>query len=349
VTQVRFGLLGTGYWAVRTHGTALSGSERADLVGIWGRDPAKAGEAAERLGTTAYHDLDDLLGSVDAVAIAVPPDVQARLAVEAARAGCHVLLDKPLALDVVSAEAVVRAVDEAGVASVVFFTARFHPETERWSEAAAEVAPWHSAHFFSYNNIFEPGGHYAGSAWRHKYGALWDVGPHAFAALVPIMGPVHAVAARRGPAGSDTVHVVVTHGRSQLAAPSGLPAGASVAGASVGGASVAGASGTGASDNGPAPGTSTFSVSLSMPTPGTGRALVLYGERGVWARPEADIDPVPAFRVAIDELAALVATGERRHRCDARFGLYVVRALAAAEKALELPAVELPVLDVNDC
>jgi predicted dehydrogenase len=326
VAPLRFGLLGTGYWAVRTHGAALSASEWAELVGVWGRDPAKAIDVAERLGTGAYDDLDELLGSVEAVAIALPPDVQARLAVQAARAGCHLLLDKPLALDVPSAEAVVKAVDDAGVASVVFFTARFHAETERWIEAAARCAPWHSAHFVSYNNIIHPGSHYAGSVWRHEHGALWDVGPHALAALVPVMGPVRSVAARRGPSGSDTVHVVVEHGP-----------------------------GSSAGESGPAAttGASTFSVSLSMPTAGTGRGLVLYGEEGVWVRPEADIDPVEAFRAAIEELASLVASGDRRHRCDTRFGLYVVQVLAAAHKALELPAPEMagpdmPVLDVND-
>ena len=169
---LRFALLGTGYWAVRTHGAALSVSDHADLVGVWGRDPAKADDVAEQLGTSAYDDLDELLSSVDAVAIALPPDVQAQMAVRAAGAGCHLLLDKPLALDVPSAQAVVKAADDAGVASVVFFTSRYHRGTEQWTEAAAERAPWHTAHFISYNNIFQPGGHYAGSAWRRQ---VWCV------------------------------------------------------------------------------------------------------------------------------------------------------------------------------
>ena len=311
---LRFALLGTGYWAVRTHGAALSVSDHADLVGVWGRDPAKADDVAEQLGTSAYDDLDELLSSVDAVAIALPPDVQAQMAVRAAGAGCHLLLDKPLALDVPSAQAVVKAADDAGVASVVFFTSRYHRGTEQWTEAAAERAPWHTAHFISYNNIFQPGGHYAGSAWRREYGALWDVGPHALAALVPIMGPVRSVAARPGPAGSDTVHVFVAHGPDS-------------------------SNGERAGDKATA--TSTFSVSLSMPAAGMARQLVLYGQDGVWARPEADVDPVEAFLVAIEELAALVTSGERRHRCDARFGLYVVRALAVAATSLQLPGLDL--------
>jgi 3-hydroxyisobutyrate dehydrogenase-like beta-hydroxyacid dehydrogenase len=61
-------------------------SDRAELVGVWGRNPAKAEALARRFGVGGYEDLDALLGAVDAVAVAVPPDVQAELAVRAARA-----------------------------------------------------------------------------------------------------------------------------------------------------------------------------------------------------------------------------------------------------------------------
>ena len=141
MAPLRVGLLGTGYWALHVHGTALTASPQASLEGVWGRDPAKAHDLAERLRTTGYDDLDELLGSVDAVSIALPPDVQASLAVRAARAGCHLLMDKPLALDVGSAQAVVDAVDQAGVAAIVFFTQRFRPDMEDWTRASAEAGP----------------------------------------------------------------------------------------------------------------------------------------------------------------------------------------------------------------
>ena len=77
MTPLRFGLLGTSYWALNTHGAALARSPHCRLEGVWGRDPAKAGDVAAHLGTKAYPDLDELLGQVDAVAMSVPPDVQA--------------------------------------------------------------------------------------------------------------------------------------------------------------------------------------------------------------------------------------------------------------------------------
>ena len=196
--SLRFGLLGTGYWALHTHGAALARSPHSRLEGVWGRDPAKARDVAARLGATGYEDLDELLGRVDAVAIALPPDVQATLAIRAARAGCHLLLDKPLALDVGLAEAVVDAAGTAGVASLVFFTDRFRPEPERWTEQAARAGAWHSAHILKYANIYQPGNPFGASPWRRERGSLWDNGPHALAALVPIMGEVTSVAARKG-------------------------------------------------------------------------------------------------------------------------------------------------------
>lgn len=303
MAPLRFGLLGTGYWASHVHGTSLVASDHASLGGVWGRDPAKAHDLATRLGAKGFEDLDELLASVDAVAIALPPDVQASLAVRAARAGCHLLLDKPLALDVPAGEAVLDAVDKAGVAAIVFFTNRFRPEAERWTQAAAEAGPWDSAHLVHYANNFQPGNPYAASAWRQRYGALWDVGPHGLSVLLPVMGKVTSVAARSGPVGSDTVHVVLTHG--------------------------------------PRASASTMSLSLTMPVAAITNQLVLYGERGARTRPEVDFDPVDAFDAAIGELAALVASGERSHRCDVHFGLEVVRVLAAAQHAIELPAVNV--------
>ena len=48
-----------------------------ELVGVWGRDPARTGAFADRFGIQGHTDLDRLLAEVDAVAMAVPPDVPA--------------------------------------------------------------------------------------------------------------------------------------------------------------------------------------------------------------------------------------------------------------------------------
>jgi predicted dehydrogenase len=208
---LRFGVLGTGYWAQEAHATALAASDQADLVAIWGRDPARTRAAADRFGVAGHTDLDRLLGEVDAVAIAVPPDVQAELALRAAAAGCHLLLDKPLALSLDAADRVAAAVADAGVASLVFFTLRFLPEVAAWTERATASGGWHGGDGAWLGTALQPGSPFAGSPWRHRKGALWDLGPHMLSLVLPVLGPVERVAAGTGL--GDTVHLVLGHQR----------------------------------------------------------------------------------------------------------------------------------------
>jgi predicted dehydrogenase len=205
---LRFGVVGTGYWAQEAHATALAASDAADLVGIWGRDPAKTQAAADRFGVAGFTDLDRLLAEVDAVAVAVPPDVQADLAVRAAAAGRHLLLDKPLALSLEAADRVAGAVADAGVASLVFFTLRFLPGVAAWMEGAA-AGGWDGGDGAWLGTALEPGSPFAGSPWRRRKGALWDLGPHMLALAIPTLGPVERVAAGTGR--GDTVHLVLGH------------------------------------------------------------------------------------------------------------------------------------------
>src|ERR1700761_6584856 len=98
IRAMRFGLVGTGYWAKITHAPALASTPGAELTAVWGRDPAAAAALAAEHGATAHTDFGAFLDSVDAVAFAVPPHVQAPLAIRAAQAGKHLLLEKPIAL-----------------------------------------------------------------------------------------------------------------------------------------------------------------------------------------------------------------------------------------------------------
>jgi predicted dehydrogenase len=205
---LQFGLLGTGLWAREVHAAALAASDQADLVGIWGRNPAKARATAEPYGVRAFDRVEELLEAVDAVAFSLPPDVQADLAVRAANAGRHLLLEKPLALSLRAARRVVEAAERNGVASVVFFTARFQPEVAAWLQRV-RGGDWYGAHCAWMASIFQPGNPFGESPWRRDKGALWDVGPHALSLLVPALGAVERVTAGSGL--GDTVHLVLGH------------------------------------------------------------------------------------------------------------------------------------------
>jgi predicted dehydrogenase len=206
---MRFGVVGTGYWARETHAAALAAHPDADLVGVWGRSFAGAAELAETVGAQAFERADDMFADVDAVAFAVPPDVQADLAVRAATQGCHLLLDKPLAFTTEDADRVVEAVDRAGIRSLVFFTSRFTANQADWLTDVQQTSEWNSGYVRMYGSIFEPGNPFGESAWRRSRGALWDIGPHALSILVPALGPVTHVVADHGL--GDTVTVVLHH------------------------------------------------------------------------------------------------------------------------------------------
>ncbi len=293
-TPLRCGLLGTGPWARRTHGPALAEHAGTELVGVWGRRPEAAAELAGELGTRAYEDPAALFADVDAVALALPPDVQAPLAVRAAEAGCHLLLDKPVATAPAAAREVAEAVERAGVASVVFFTLHFGAGTAQWLRDRAAEDGWQVGRADWLSPVFG-GGHspYAASPWRREKGALWDIGPHALSVLLPLLGEVAEVTAARGGAG-DTVHLVLRH--------------------------VSGAS-------------STSTLSHSVDPAAAGVTAEVRGASGVAQLPERQEEPAVAFGRAVDALLEAVRTG-RAHPCDARFAQTVTELLHRADAQL---------------
>lgn len=205
---MRFGLVGTGPWARMATGPGLAAAGEVDLVGVWGRSPAAAGELAAQLGCAAYASLERLLGDVEAVAFAVPPAVQAQLALAAVRAGRHVLLDKPVALDAGQAAELRDTAAGAGVASVVFFTDRFLPDSRAWFAEVTSGGRWRGGWMRWFGALAE-GNPFADSPWRHELGGLWDVGPHGLSSLVTVLGPVAGVVAVAG--AGDLRHLVLRH------------------------------------------------------------------------------------------------------------------------------------------
>src|SRR5262249_1680188 len=155
-------------------------------------------------GARPFSDVDELIGAVDAVAFAVPPDIQAELAVPAAQAGRSLLLEKPLALTVEAAD---RLVDAVRAPTGVFFTRRFDPGVGAWFLAEVDSFGWDGAGVFLLDSIFQPGNPFGESRWRHERGALWDIGPHALSLLLPTLGAVEEIAAVGGR--EDEVHLAL--------------------------------------------------------------------------------------------------------------------------------------------
>jgi predicted dehydrogenase len=207
--RVRFGLVGTGPWAGLAHGPGLLAAEGVELIGVWGRSPERARILASGLGVSAYDDFEGLLADVDAVAFAVPPEIQAELALVAANAGKHLLLDKPVATTVAAANALRDAVTAAGVASVVFLTDRFADASRAWFREVRTTPGWRGGWLRSFSSLQEPGNPFGSSPWRWESGALWDIGPHALSTLIAVLGPARSLRAVGGD--GDLVTLVIRH------------------------------------------------------------------------------------------------------------------------------------------
>jgi predicted dehydrogenase len=191
------------------HGPGLMAAESVELVGVWGRRPEKARILATGLGVSAYDDFEAMLGEVDAVAFAVPPEVQAECALMAAKAGKHLLLDKPVAMTVAAAHALRDAATTAGVASVVFFTDRFADTSRSWFREVRTTEGWRGGWLRAFSSLQEQDNPFGSSPWRWERGALWDIGPHALSTLSAALGPARSLTAVRGD--GDLVTLVISH------------------------------------------------------------------------------------------------------------------------------------------
>lgn len=189
---VRVGLVGAGPWAEMVHAKGLATGEGTELAGIWARRPDAARRLADPLGVPVYDDLEALFDACEAVAFSVPPGVQADLALRAAAAGKALLLEKPVAADVVGAERLAEAVDAAGVPSMVVLTWRYAPAVRAFlAEARGFAAVGGRGWFIS--GAFR-GGPFA-TPWRLDRGPLLDLGPHVLDLLDAALGPIVRVQA----------------------------------------------------------------------------------------------------------------------------------------------------------
>ena len=176
---VRWGILSTANIGVRKVIPAIGKAERCEVVAIASRDGERAARVADELGIPRAHGGYEALLSdpdVDAVYIPLPNSQHAAWTIAAARAGKHVLCEKPLAMTPAEAEEMVRACATEGILLMEAFMYRLHPSWEAVRELVASgrigrlraVQSW-----FSYfnddpkdiRNVAELGG-----------GALYDIG-----------------------------------------------------------------------------------------------------------------------------------------------------------------------------
>jgi xylose dehydrogenase (NAD/NADP) len=132
--NITWGVLGTANIGRVAVIPAIQAAGRSTLLGVASRTPERAGSFADEVGIPrSYGSYAELLADDDisAVYIPLPNALHREWAINAARAGKHVLCEKPLAMDAAQCLEMDQAGKAAGVKMMEAFMYRFHPRTER--------------------------------------------------------------------------------------------------------------------------------------------------------------------------------------------------------------------------
>ncbi len=208
------GVIGVGVIG-RQHVERLTGpGSPARLVAVADQDPAAAQAVAQEHGVAASASAAELIGrpDLDAVVIAVPSGLHARLAVAALDAGKHVLLEKPIEVTVTAADEILAAEQRSGKVLSVVSQRRFAAENQfikklvdegrlgRITSATVEVALWRTQEY------------YDSGAWRGTWaldggGALMNQGVHLVDLALWLLGDVEEVYAHTGLLAHENIEV----------------------------------------------------------------------------------------------------------------------------------------------
>lgn len=136
--MVNVGIVGAGIRG-QMYARSLAGFPGARVAAVCDLDPRTAQKVADEFGLAAFTDHRAMLerGGLDAVIVATPDFAHREVAVDAARAGAHLLLEKPLATTAEDCRAIAEAVREAGVQCMVGFENRWNPAIRRIHDLSA--------------------------------------------------------------------------------------------------------------------------------------------------------------------------------------------------------------------
>ena len=123
---VDIGVVGVGHLGT-FHARAYQRLDEARLVGLYAADGEKARKLAEELGVTATTDLEQLLGMVRAVSVAVPTSAHHRITSLCLQSGVHVLVEKPISTTLEEADDLIGQARQAGLVLQVGHIERFNP------------------------------------------------------------------------------------------------------------------------------------------------------------------------------------------------------------------------------
>ena len=200
-STVNFGVIGCGVIS-HFHIQAINAIEGAKLYGVYDHIYEFAKKIASEQHVKAYQTLEEMLADpeLDAVCICTPSGLHAKQAVEAAKAGKHVLIEKPIALSLEDCDAISAEAEKSGVKVAVVSQLRFSPAMQKVKRAINEGRLGKIVSADIYMKYYRSQEYYDKNEWRGTIamdggGALMNQGIHGVDLLQYAMGPVKSITA----------------------------------------------------------------------------------------------------------------------------------------------------------
>ncbi|MEX2316915.1 MAG: Gfo/Idh/MocA family oxidoreductase [Pirellulales bacterium] len=197
-----FGIVGCGMIS-QFHARAIADVRGAKLVACFDTRAASAEQFAAANHCTAYDRMDAMLADprVSIVTVATPSGAHLQPAVAAARAGKHVIVEKPLEITLKKCDRIIKACEQHGVQLATIFPSRFHESSVRLKRAIDAGRFGHLALAGAYVKWYRSQAYYDSGAWRGTWsldggGALMNQAIHSVDLLTWLMGPVVEIQAR---------------------------------------------------------------------------------------------------------------------------------------------------------
>lgn len=185
--KLRIGIIGCGAIAEYLHVPDYAAAPEAELVAFCDVIKGKAESLAKRYAPEAkiYTDYKALLkdGAVDAVSVCLPNILHGPVSIAAAKSGCHVLVEKPMATSLEEAKAMVAAAKKAGVLLMVNQSQRrfaAHRKAKEVLESGIMGKILHVTAMFGHMGpeYWSPTGKWFFQKKLARFGAMADLGVH---------------------------------------------------------------------------------------------------------------------------------------------------------------------------
>ena len=133
---INFGIVGLGMIA-RFHAKAIAATSGAGLAAVFSRDKKKARDFSKEFGAAPYTDLDKFLdhANLDAISICTPSGNHLEPCIAAAKAGKHVVCEKPLEINTTRIDKMISACRSSNVLLSGIFPRRFNSSTRLLKDA----------------------------------------------------------------------------------------------------------------------------------------------------------------------------------------------------------------------